>query len=63
MGSRLNCIDAIQIGTHNIRFYKETDNNYTGCNQKTKHLLSCALILVCAVIIINTVFIKRHLSG
>ena len=48
-------VDAIQIGTHNICFYKEVDKKYTGCNLKTTELLDCALIGVCALIRSNTV--------
>ena len=46
VGTHLNCIDfdAIQIGTHNICFYKEVDIKYTGCNLKPTKLLDCALI-------------------
>ena len=43
-------VDAILMGTHNIRLYKEVDKNYTGYNLKTMELLDCALIGVCAVI-------------
>ena len=58
MGTHLNCIDvdAIQMGTHNICFYKEIDKKYTGCNLKTMELHDCALIWVCAVIRLNTVY-------
>ena len=45
------------MGTHNICLYKEVDKNYTGCNLKTMKLLDCALIGVCVVIRLNTVFI------
>ena len=48
--------DAIQMGTDNIRLYKEVDKNYDGCNLKTTELLDCALIEACAVIRLNTVF-------
>ena len=48
-------VDAIQIGTHNICFYKEVDKKYTGCNLKTTEFLDCVLIGVCAVIRSNTV--------
>ena len=48
-------VDAIQMGTHNICLYKETDKKYTVCNLKTTELLDCALIGVCAVIRSNTV--------
>ena len=37
-------IDAIQMGTHNICFYKEVDKNYIGYTLKTMELLDCALI-------------------
>ena len=43
------------MGTHSICLNK-VDKNYTGCNLKTKELLECALIRVCAVIRSNTVF-------
>ena len=36
-------VDAIQMGTHNICFYKEEDKKYTGCNPKTTESLDCAL--------------------
>ena len=36
--------DAIQMGTHNICLYKDTDKKYTGCNLKATELLECALI-------------------
>ena len=45
--------DAIQIGTHNICLYKETDKMYTGCYLKTMKSLDCALIGYCAVIRLN----------
>ena len=41
-------VGAIQIGTHNICFYKEVDKKYTGCNLKTSGLLDCAVIEVCS---------------
>ena len=50
-------VDAIQMSTHNICLYKEVDKKYTGCNLKTMELLDCALIGICAVIRLNTVFI------
>ena len=37
-------IDAIQIGTRNICFYKEVNKKYTGCNLKTTELLDCTLL-------------------
>ena len=46
-------VDAIQMGTHNICFYK--DKTYTGCNLKTAELLDCALTGVYVVIRSNTV--------
>ena len=49
VGTHLNCIDLICL-------YKEVDKKYTGCNLKTKKLLDSALIGVCAVIRLNTVF-------
>ena len=44
------------MGTHNICLYKEADEKYTGCNLKTKKLVDCVLIGVCAVIRSNRVF-------
>ena len=57
MGTHLKCIDvdAIQMGTHSICLYKEVAKQYTSCNPKSKELLDCALIGVCAVIRSNTV--------
>ena len=49
-------VDAIQMSTHNICLYKEVKKKYTGCNLKTTEFLDCALIGVCAVIRLNTVF-------
>ena len=49
-------VDAIQMGSHNICLFKETDKKYTGCNLKTTELLDYALIGVCVVIMLNTVF-------
>ena len=48
----LNCIDAIQIGAHNILLYKEeeVDKKYTGYNLKTIGLLYCVLTGVCVEI-------------
>ena len=43
------------MGTHNIRFYKEVDKKYTGCNLKTTGLLDCVLIGVCVVIWSNNI--------
>ena len=48
-------VDAIQMGTHNICLYEETDKKYTGYSLKTTELLDCALTGVCAVIRSNTV--------
>ena len=31
----------MKMSTHNICLYKEVDNKYTGCNQKTMALLDC----------------------
>ena len=50
MGTQLNCVNAIQMGTHNICLYKEVEKKYSGCNLKIMELLDCALIGVCAVI-------------
>ena len=47
-------VDAIQMGTHNVCFYKE-DKKYIGCNLKTTELLDSALIRECVVIRANTV--------
>ena len=55
-------VDAIQMSTHNICLYKEVKKKYTGCNLKTTEFLDCALIGVCAVIRLNTVFIKFAFS-
>ena len=55
MGTHLNCIDTIQMGTHNIYLYKEVDKKYTGCNLKTTELLDCVLIGECVVMRSNTV--------
>ena len=55
-------VDAIQMSTHNICFYKEVKKNYTGCNLKTKEFLDCALIGVCAVIRSNTVIAQLQVS-
>ena len=46
------------MSTHNICLYEEVDKKYTGCNLKTRELLHCALIGVCAVIRLNTVILK-----
>ena len=51
-------VDSIQIGTQNIGLYKEVDKKYTGCNLKSTELLDCALIWVCAITWLNTVYIK-----
>ena len=48
-------VDAIQMGTHNIRLYKEVDKKYTDCNLKTMELLDCAVIGVYAVVRLNMV--------
>ena len=50
-------VDAIQMGTHNICFYKEVDKKYTGCNLKITELLDCGLTGVCVVIRSNTVLV------
>ena len=42
--------------THNICLYKEVDKKYTGCSLKTKEPLDCALIGVCEVNRLNTVY-------
>ena len=51
-------VDAIQMSIHNICLYKEVKKKYTGCNLKTTEFLDCALIGVCAVIRLNTVFLN-----
>ena len=38
-------VNAIQIGTYNIFFYKEIDKNYTGCNLYSAEL--CAYRGMC----------------
>ena len=43
-------VDAIQMGIHNVCFYKEVNKKYTGYNLKTTVWLDCALMGVCAVI-------------
>ena len=50
-------VDAIQMGINKICLYKEVDKMYNGCNLKTMELLDCVPIGVCAVIMLNTVFI------
>ena len=55
-------VDAIQMSTRNICLYKEVDKKYTGCKLKTTELLDCALIGVCAVIRLNTVYIVGESS-
>ena len=53
-------VDAIQMGAHNICFYKEVDKRYTGYNLMTTELLDCELYIgVCAVIRSNTVYVKE----
>ena len=37
-------VDAIQMSTHNICFYKEVDKKYTGCYLKNLALLGHVLI-------------------
>ena len=49
-------VNAVQMGIHHIYLYQEVDKKYTGCNLKTTKLLDCALIGVCEVIRLNTVF-------
>ena len=48
-------VNAIQMGTYNICFYKKVDKKYTDGNLKSTTLLDCALIEVCAVIRSNMV--------
>ena len=47
-------VEAIQMSTNNIRFYKEADKN-TGLLSEDYEMLDYALIGVCAVIKSNTV--------
>ena len=49
-------VDAIQMATHNMCLYK-VNKKYTGCNLEIMELLDCALIGVCAVIRVNTVYL------
>ena len=44
------------MSTHNISLYKEVNIRYTDCHLKTTKFLDCALIGVCAVIRLNTVY-------
>ena len=44
------------MSTHNICLYKVVDKKYTGCYLKTTELLDCALVGICVVIRLNTVF-------
>ena len=60
VGTHLNClnkslVNAIQMSTHNIYFYKVDTKKDTGCNLKITEFLDCALIGVYAVISLNTV--------
>ena len=48
------------MSTHNICLCTEVKKKYTGCNLKTTEFLDCALIGVCAVIRLNTVFVFAH---
>ena len=62
VGTHLNCIDAIQMGTHNICLYKEVDKKkYIGCKLKSTEFLACALTGACAVIRWNMVFLHKHI--
>ena len=36
-------VNAIQMSSHNIFFYKEVDKKYTGFNLKTTEWIYCAL--------------------
>ena len=42
MGTHLNQVNAIQMGTNNICLYKEVDKRDTSCNLKNTELLDCA---------------------
>ena len=44
---------------NNICFHK-VDKKYTGCNLKTTELPDCAILGVCAVIMLNTVLITDN---
>ena len=49
-------VDAVQMSTHNIYFYKEElKKKYTGCNLNSMEFIDWALIGVCAVIRLNAV--------
>ena len=52
----LRQLDVVQMGTHNICLYTEIDKKYTGCKLKITDLLDYALIGVCSLIRLNTVF-------
>ena len=56
-------VDAIQMVTHNICFYKEVDKKYTDCNLKTTKLRDCVPIGVCEVIMSNTVVCRQELAS
>ena len=49
-------VDAVQMSSHNICFYKEVDKKYTGCYLKTAEFLECVLIGAYGVIRSNTEF-------
>ena len=36
VGTHLNCIDLIQMRTHNICLIKKVNKKYTGCNKTTE---------------------------
>ena len=48
-------VNAVQMGTHNMRLYKKVDKKYTGCNLNTTELFDSALIGLCVVIRSNMV--------
>ena len=48
-------VNAIQMSTHSICFYKVVEKEYSSWNLKTMELLDCVLIGVCAVLRSNTV--------
>ena len=48
------------MGNHNICLYKEVNKKYTGCNLKITELLDRGLIIICAVIRSNKVYLNRR---
>ena len=53
-------VNATQMGNHNICLYKEVNKKYTGCNLKITELLDRGLIIICAVIRSNKVYLNRR---